>query len=145
MDLVTEFSSFINSTLWKKKVSLYQDKFIIPYFLYFDDFEINNPLSSHSSSILGVYYSFPWAPHFLSSNLKNIFIAALFKSKDVKQVCNDRTFYNLIEEINDLETIGIEMQLPNQSLKVYFLLGLVINDNLGLNCVLGCKHSSLTG
>ena len=141
MKSVTEFSSFVNSTLWKKKVSLYQDKLVIPYFLYFDDFEINNPLSSHSSSILGVYYSFPSAPHFLRSNLNNIFVAALFKSKDVKQIGNDRTFYNLIEEINDLETVGIEIQLHNQSLKVYFLLGLVIGDNLGVNCVLGFSKS----
>lgn len=125
----------------EKKVSLYQDKFIIPYFLYFDDFEVNSNLSSDCLSILGVYYSFSSAPHFLSYNLKNIFVAALFKSKDVKQVGNDRIFYNLIEKINDLETIVIEIQLPNQSLKVYFLLGLVIGDNLELNCILRFSKS----
>lgn len=35
MKSVTEFSSFVNSALWKKKVSLYQDKLVIPYFLYY--------------------------------------------------------------------------------------------------------------
>lgn len=57
----------------------------IPFFLYFGDFEVNNSLGSHSSSVLGVYYSFPTAPEILKSNLKNIFVAALFNSKDVKK------------------------------------------------------------
>lgn len=61
----------------------------------------------------------------------------MFKTKDVKQVGNDKTFYNLIQDINELETVGIEIKLSNQSLKVHFLLGLVIGDNLGVNSVLG--------
>jgi len=72
--------------LWKHKISQHSDKIIIPYFLYFDDFEINNPLGSHSSSILGVYYCFPSIPFYLRLNLQNIFIAALFNIKDVKDV-----------------------------------------------------------
>ena len=58
----------------------------IPYFLYFDDFEVNNPLGSHSSSVLGAYYSFSTAPEALKSNLNNKFVAALFNSKDVKLI-----------------------------------------------------------
>lgn len=104
MKQINEYSNFVNGDLWKNKILTYKDKIVIPYFLYFDDFEINKPLSSHSSSILRVYYSFPSAPHFLRSNLNNIFIAALFKTKDVKQIGNDRTFYSLIQIINDLET-----------------------------------------
>ncbi|KAF0712429.1 Uncharacterized protein FWK35_00025978 [Aphis craccivora] len=48
-------SQFFKFHLWKHKISQHSDKIIIPYFLYFDDFEINNPLGSHSSSILGLH------------------------------------------------------------------------------------------
>jgi len=89
-------SNFINSNLWQQKTLLHGNKLVIPYFLYFDDFEVNNALGSHSSSILGVYYSFPTAPHYLRSNLNNIFIAAIFNTKDVKFIGNERTFYHFI-------------------------------------------------
>jgi len=57
----SDLTNFINTQLWKDKILLIDkgDSILIPYFLYFDDFEINNPLGSHSSSVLGVYYSFP--------------------------------------------------------------------------------------
>lgn len=98
--------------------------FYIPYFLYFDVFEVNNPLGSYSSSILGVYYSFPTAPEFLKSNLNNIFVAALFNSKDVKDIVNDKCFYLLVDEINKLQNHGINLILNGQT----FELGLVVGD-----------------
>lgn len=96
MDIINNSRSlnhFCNGKIWKNKVKKYTDKFVIPYFLYFDDFEVNNPLGSHSSSLLGVYFSFPSAPEHLKFTLKNIFIAALFKSKDVKDFGNDKCFF----------------------------------------------------
>lgn len=83
LNSVTNYTHFFNGELWKHKIAQQSDKIVIPYFLYFDDFEINNPLGSHSSSILWVYYCFPSAPFYLRSNLQNIFIAALFNTKDV--------------------------------------------------------------
>lgn len=85
---ITESSSiknFGNGLLWQNKISQYNNKFVVPFFLYFDDFEINNAFGSHRSSLLGIYYSFPTAPEFLKFKLQNIFIDALFKSKDVKK------------------------------------------------------------
>jgi len=144
LNSVTNYTNFFNGELWKHKISQHSDKIVIPYFLYFDDFEINNPLGSHSSSILGVYgyyYCFPSAPFYLRSNLQNIFIAALFNTKDVKAVANDKTFFKLIEQLNDLESNGLQLKLPGRNEKIYFSLGLIVGDNLGVNSVLGFSRS----
>lgn len=78
-------SNFIQGSLWKEKISSYQGKIVMPFFLYIDDVEINNPLGSKSMchSISAVYYSFPLDKQ--NSKLTNIFLAALLKSKDLKK------------------------------------------------------------
>lgn len=114
---------------------------MVPYFLYVDDFEVINPLGSHSSSILGIYYSFPSAPEVLRSDLNNIFVAALFKSKDIKDIGHDKCFNHLVEEINELQSIGIHLTLNQKQFKIKFVLGLIIEDNLGVNTVLGFARS----
>lgn len=124
-----------------KKLQNYKNKFVIPYFLYFDDFEVNNPLGSHSSSVLAVYYSFPTAPISVKHKLQSILIAALFKSQDVKQFGNGKSFYKLVEAINDLENNGIEIKTPNGNKRIYLCLGLIIGDNLALNNILGFSRS----
>lgn len=59
----TKYTNIINGDHWKRKILSFNEKIVMPYFLYFEDFEINNALGSHSSSLLDVYYSFPTAPH----------------------------------------------------------------------------------
>lgn len=103
--------------------------------------EINNPLGSHSSSIFGVYYCFLSAPFYLRSNLQNIFVAALFNTKDVEAVRNYKTFFKLIVQLNDLENNGLQLKLSGRSEKIYFSLGLIVGDNLGVNSVLGFSRS----
>ncbi|KAF0712080.1 Uncharacterized protein FWK35_00028806, partial [Aphis craccivora] len=95
--------------------------------------EVVNATTSepYSSSILGVYYSFPTAPHWLLSNLKNIFIAALFNLKDLKKLGNDKVFYNLI----NLENNGVELKFSDKCVKLYFSIGLIGGDNLGVNTI----------
>ncbi|KAK4872028.1 hypothetical protein RN001_016152 [Aquatica leii] len=55
-----KLTNFVQEELWKEKNQLYPNKIVLPYFLYIDDFEINNPLGSHSTkhSICNIYYSF---------------------------------------------------------------------------------------
>ncbi|XP_037929598.1 uncharacterized protein LOC119664116 [Teleopsis dalmanni] len=43
------FTNIVQSSLWKKKCELYPEKVLIPYFLFIDDLELNNPLGSHAS------------------------------------------------------------------------------------------------
>lgn len=73
-------SNFVQGKLWAKKIPQYKGKIVFPYFIYIDDFEINNPLGSHSTyqSISAIYYSFPLIEN--NSKLSNILLAALIKS-----------------------------------------------------------------
>jgi len=53
-------TNFVQGNLWKEKVTQYEGKLVFPYFLYIDDFKINNPLGSHANfqSIAAIYYNF---------------------------------------------------------------------------------------
>lgn len=76
--------NFIQGDLWKQKKSLYPNKIVVPYFLYTDDFGINNPLGSKSNrhSMCNFYYSFPCLPK-KSSKLAEVFLASSMKSADI--------------------------------------------------------------
>lgn len=139
----TKLTNFIQGELWKSKVLMYPNKILLPYFIYIDDFEINNPLGSHSSkhSICNTYYSFPCLP-VDESKLENIFHGAVIKSTDVKTFGNEKCFQSLIQELKELEIDGIEIQInENLNLRIHFILGLVLGDNLGLNSFLDFSKS----
>lgn len=124
--------------LWKQKIKVYPNKTVVPYFLYLDDLEINNPLKSHSKvhSIYNVYYSFPCFP-VEESKLENVFFAAIIKSTDIKNYGNEKCFQSLINELKYLEINDIDIKIDeNSTLHVYFILSLVLGDNLGLNSFL---------
>lgn len=138
----SSISNFVQGDLWKKKKSLYPNKIVMPYFLYFDDAEINNPLGSHATvhSIGAVYYSFPLLKN--TSKLSNIFIAGFLKSSDLKSYGNDPCFYQLIDNIIDLEKNGILIKTHTGSyITVHFILGIILGDNLGLNTILDFSKS----
>lgn len=130
----TEIKHFVQGKLWQEKTLPYRGKITIPYFMYIDDFEINNPLGSHASvhSISAIYYSFPLSDQ---SKLINIHLAALIKAADVKDFGNDLCFNKLIHILNDIEVNGINITTSNGVKKVHFILGLFIGDNLGINAI----------
>lgn len=136
-----KFVNIIQGPLWKKKCELYPEKLLIPYFLYCDDLEINNPLGSHSSthSICNFYYSFPCLPG--DTKLNNIFLAAVIKSQDLKKHGNEKCLKYLINEIIFLEEYGIEIVTSKGIYKVHFIVALIIGDNLALNLMLGFSKS----
>lgn len=84
LDKHCNLSNFIQGSLWKEKIFSHQNQIVMTFFMYINDFEINNPLGSKSMchSISAVYYSFPLNE--LTSKLDYIFLAALIKSKDLK-------------------------------------------------------------
>lgn len=137
-----EIKNIVNGKLWKSKMSLFSDKTAIPYIIYFDDFEINNPLGSHrgTQSIAAFYYSFPTLPQHYQSRLENIFPALFFRSK-YKQFGNDASLKLLVEQIKNLEEEGIDISFDNTTIKIYFVLALIVGDNLGLNSILGYTKS----
>lgn len=124
----------------EKKITQFEGKIVFPYFIYIDDFEINNPLGSHATyqSIAAIYYSFPLVEN--NSKLSNIFLSALIKSADLKEFGNDPCLLQLINEFNFLEE-GLSISTEYGEFQVYFILGLVLGDNLGLNSILEFSKS----
>jgi len=133
--------NFIQCDVWKKKLNSFEGKIVFPFFLYADDIEINNPLGSHANyqSITAIYYNFPLNEN--NSSLCNIFVASLVKSVDFKEFGNNLCLINLINEINFLETEGIIVKTPHGDLRIYFVLALVLGDNLGVNTLLEFSKS----
>lgn len=134
-----EISNFMDGKLWQKKIAPYPNEICVPYFMYIDDFGINNPLGSHPQSISGIYFGFPWAAN--NSKLDNVFLAGFIKSLDFKNFGNDKCLQFLINEINEIEINGLEIKLNQSLIKVHFILGLLLGDNLGLNSVLDFSKS----
>lgn len=134
--------NFIQGDLWKTKLVNFSDKIVFPYFLFIDDLEINNPLGSHSTfqAVSAVYYSFPLLEN--NSKLNNIFLAAIIKSIDMKDYGNESCLKCLTDDLYSFEKEGIIIStLEKGDTRVYFILGLVLGDNLGLNSILEFSRS----
>ena len=134
-------SNFIQGKLWKQKLQNYSGKFVIPLFLYFDDFEVNNPLGSHAGihKLGALYYSLPSLPPEYQSSIENVFLTLLFHASD-RSVPPDGNYYvfrKFIEDLNTLQIEGITLNLEDRSEKVYFCVGLLLADNLGFHNAMG--------
>lgn len=79
-------------------------------------------------------------PQFLLSSTAFIFEALLFKSKYKKSDFNS-CIMPLVEVFKDLENNGIEVKVEGKKITVYFVLALVLGDNLAVNGVLGFSES----
>jgi hypothetical protein len=132
-------TNFIQGLLWKEKIIPYQNKIVMPFFMYIDDVEHNNPLGFKSvcHSLSTVYYSFLLSEHI--SKLNNILLTALIKSRDVKTFGNDLCFKHIVNEVNSLGNDGITINTYSGPKHVYFILGLLLRDNLGINSL--CEFS----
>ena len=57
-------SNFIQGSLWKEEKTKSSRKLVLPLFMYFDDYETNNPLGSYRgiAKCGAVYLSVPCLP-----------------------------------------------------------------------------------
>lgn len=112
-----QFSHFIQGSLWRDKSNSFvnQNKILIPFCLYIDDAEINNPLGSHCDPVTFVYYSFPVIEN------SDIYLAALFKGKDYKTFGNEKCLFSLVREIINLENNGIIIKTSEGEKRRYIL------------------------
>lgn len=135
-------SNILQCNLWTKKYKngkLSENEYLIPLFLYADDFESGNALGSHAGKqkFGAVYASLPGFPPNVSSQLRNIILTLLFKSEHRKTYGNLKLFKPLITELNDLRKKGFIITVNKKKYTVYLQLLLVIGDNLGLSEILG--------
>lgn len=136
-------SSVLHGEVWKHIQEQFSEKFVLPLLLYFDDFEINNPLGSHSGihKIGVVYCTIPCIPSEYFSILENIFLLQIHNAKDHSQLGNKNTFFNIINQIQDLETNGLLINIHGRQQTIYFALVGIIGDNLGLHTIFGFNTS----
>lgn len=137
-------SNFIQAKFWQNlKSNFDSNKTILPLFLYFDDYETNNPLGSHAG--LGkcgaVYVSIPCLPPAYQSKVENIFLFLLFNSLDRTQHGNRAIFQEAINELKFLAEEGITINVNGKNYVIYFHLALILGDNLGLHSLLGFTES----
>lgn len=134
--------NFIQGDLWLQKSRMYPNKTLIPYFLYVDDFGINNPIGSKSTkhAMCNVYYSFPCIPG-KSSKLNTVFLACSLKSSDVKKFGINECFLPMMNLLRKMELEGIRIKTSSGEETVHFVMGLILGDNLGLNTMLSFSKS----
>lgn len=115
----------------------------IPLVLYYDDFEVNNPLGSHCTihKLSALYVSIPVLPKKYASLLNCIFLFALFHASDRKQFGNKAIFEKPIRYLNMLKSEGIQVSTDIFTGTLKFHVTCFTGDNLGLNGVLGFVES----
>ena len=74
-------SNIIQGPFWGEKSTPFEGNMVLPLFMYFDDYENNNPLGSHKgiSKCEAVYLSVPCLPPELQSKIENIFLFNSFQ------------------------------------------------------------------
>lgn len=144
-----EFISNVTQSKWWKEIKSQvptdsaRNTLILPALVYFDDFEPNNALGSHSSihKTGGVYIQLPCLPTHLQAKLAHIYLAQLFFSSDRDIFGNSRIFKPLIEELNFLSDVGITILNNNNYNLVKIIPVALIDDNFGLNSMMGFVES----
>lgn len=132
-------TSVYQGNLWKNVQTHFTGKVVLPILLFFDDFEPCNPLGSRAGiyKIGATYVSLACTPPQYASLLDNILLAQLFFSSDRTSYGNLKVFSKLIDELKFLEQEGITVCTADGDRHVYFVLFLILGDNLGLNSILG--------
>lgn len=135
--------NFIQGSYWKEVVQRHRGKIVMPLFLYYDDYETGNVLGSRSGhhKLGAVYLMIPCLPPCRISSLNNIFLFLLFHSSDRVQFGNHVIFRCVIDELNYLSRQGIELDVPGFTGKIYFELGLILGDILGIHSICGFMES----
>uniref|UniRef100_A0A8D8ZTC5 C2H2-type domain-containing protein n=2 Tax=Cacopsylla melanoneura TaxID=428564 RepID=A0A8D8ZTC5_9HEMI len=139
-------TNIMQGKVWKDKLRTLDssDHLIhLPIVLFYDDFEISNPLGSHAGihKIGGVYISLPFLPKKLFSLLENIYILALFHTSDRNKFGNKMVFNKVIDELNALSERGIPLSSSAFTGIIKFHVVAIAGDNLGLNGMLGFVES----
>lgn len=126
--------------LWKSVIlPKFKDKIVLPLNVYFDEFEPDNTLGSHSGvhKMGPVYCEIACLPPEFQGSLENKFLALMFHATD-RGIGNKEVFRPLLNILQFLENEGISVVLPSGIVyQVYFALAVFIGDNAGLHGVLG--------
>lgn len=115
----------------------------LPLMVYYDDFEVNNPLGSHASihKLGATYVSLPFLPRKFFSLLNTILMLSVCHASDRVNMGNRMIFTSVIEMLNDLSLHGIDVSTRAFQGTIKFHVCCMTGDNLGLNGILGFVES----
>lgn len=129
--------NFMQCNLWKRKRENFPaDAIVLPLHCYYDEFQVNNPLGSHCGKLGGAYVQIPCLPPECCANTDNIFLALVF-NPEYRCFSDSKAFAPLISQLKYLEEHGIIVETSEGPRKVFFVSGLLLGDNLGVNSVGG--------
>ena len=130
-------SNFIQGDLWRCKIERFgNNETRLPLWFFFDDFECDSDIGSHSCKIGGVYYTIPCIPPECRAKLENIFVALLFESEDRVEFKNEEVLKPLLAELSFLQKTGIEVDVCGEKKRLFFVFSIMLGDNLGLHQLL---------
>lgn len=94
-------NSILQGNLWRKVKLKFPNKIVFPLYLFYDDFEPNNPLGSKSGiyKVGAVYISIASIPIQFASFLENIFLTQLNFSVDRVEYGNKKIFSKIILQL----------------------------------------------
>lgn len=141
-----DFSNRMHGKLYKTKYECQpnqENKVRLLLDAYSDEFEVRNPLGSHSGEekMCGITVSLACLPPHLTGKLENILLSVICHAKHLKKFGNEKIFSRTIKDLNDLTENGLDINVDGQHVRVYFDFSLVLGDNLGLNSVCGFSKS----
>lgn len=140
--------NFIQGSVWQNRMRGKSNR--IPLCLFTDDWESGNSLGSRAGvhKLCSVYCAFPtltvhhtWGRSVSQSSLDKIILVALFHSSDRAEFGNDIILKPIIDDLNDLSTNGLFFDTEGFKGRVFFELGLVLGDNLGIHQLCGLVES----
>ena len=109
--------------------------------IFYDDFEVANPLGSkHGIHKIGsIYFVLRNLSPKINSSLMNIHLLALFHTADIKRYGFDAILEPIVRDLKVLETIGIDLPFSDEPVKGS--IAQVTGDNLGLHTLFGYLES----
>lgn len=112
------YSHFIQGALWREKSKHIRNdgKIALPFFLYIDNSEVNNPLGPHVDPITFIYFSFPVIEN------GDIHLATLVKGHDNKEYGNDKCRCPLVNSVKQLEENGMSIKTSEGEKTINFIL-----------------------
>lgn len=137
-------TNVMQGTVWQiNHTKDIENELTFPIVIYFDDFEVGNPLGSHAGvhKLGAVYMSLPCLPPHYVSLLHNIFLLALFHSSDRVEFGNRIIFQKVIDQLNYIQNTGVLVKTKEFEGVIKFSVVCITGDNLGLNGVLGFVES----
>lgn len=143
------YANLCDGTTWKLIRENYDDRIVIPLFfipllLYYNDFESRNPFGTAAGihKVGALYGSVATLPPHHASSLENIFLIQFIYLSDKTHFGNTKCFNKVIEEIKFLSNTGIVIcDKKNCKTRVYFVVIVLLEDNLGLNNLLDFNES----